>query len=149
MENFEEIVSAYSGVDATLDERIKFARRSGDPIHALQEQQQKTARAYFLLLWAEFEAGLDRKSRTAIDSGKSRRWRQSRSWQVLDSIGMDRLPLLERAALVIDKNTHDYRDIKEKYQLRNELAHGVWPNANVDLYREADDFRQLYERLDG
>lgn len=62
---------------------------------------------------------------------------------------MDRLPLLERVALVIDKNSHHYREIKEKYQLRNELAHGVWPNANVDLYREADDFRQLYERLDG
>lgn len=149
MENFEEIVSAYSRVDATLDEEIRFARRNGEPFQEIQEQQQTTARAYYLVLWAEFEAGLDRKCRTAIDLGKSRRERESRSWQVLDSIGMDRLPLLERVALVIDKNSHFYRDISEKYQLRNELAHGVWPNINVDLYREAEDFRRLYERLDG
>ncbi len=149
MEHFEDIVSAFSRIDAPLDEEIRRARRDGGPWQQLEERQQTTARAYFLLLWAQFETALDRSCQSAIDLGRRDGWQHGRAWDVLARIGLDRLPLLERVALVFDRNSHHYRDIRTKYRVRNELAHGAWPGIPIDLYREADSFRRLSDRLAG
>jgi hypothetical protein len=152
MQLFSRIVESFSEADAWYDQRINALKRAGSGAERVEARQQVHARAYYLLLWAQFESGVNDRCRRAIVRGKQRsKWRDKRAWYIYNETqigeGDRELSFLDRVALLVDKGSHTYRDIKEKYELRNNLAHGRWPNTPIDLHAEAKDFAHLVRRL--
>jgi len=81
-------------------------------------------RAYFLLIFARFEAYLTSQVEALIARRQgSPNWTVRRGWDVLDTKNISRISFMNCLSYCLDRMSADYGTVKGLYDIRNALAH--------------------------
>lgn len=125
------------------------ARGAHTKASRLRIQQIANSQAYYVLLWAQFESGLDgRVSDLATRGKKGRSNRSRRVWELISRRHADnRLSIMEQVELLVDKSSATCSSIQRYYKLRNGFAHGRFQQTPIDLRLVAADLARLYRSI--
>lgn len=147
MQEFDRVLRAFQDADVEFESRWRAAQARNAPqtTARLKLKQQINSKAYFVLLWAQFEDGLIAKvDKLLVRKQLLKNVGDRRPWAVL--VGR-RLSVMDRAALLSDKNSPTYLQLQRYYKLRNEFAHERLSMKQIDLHLIARDLGALYQRL--
>jgi len=152
VKRFSEIMGAYTAVDRWLEEQLAEAAAQNQPRRekGLQSRQAMNDHAYFVLLFGQFEIAVNEACIRAIKSRQAAtNWLRRRGWDILrpDDRRLGGLSFEDRVALVLDRRTEDYRQVKRYYDIRNMAAHGKFQGDYLDIGRVAADLQTLFGRL--
>jgi len=130
MLNHRQIVDAWLVADNFLQEKQNRARVQSS-IDKLTQQRFINDCAYFLMLFANFEAFLTTKAVSLITHKQAgAAWSSRRGWDVLKAADADRINFRHRLSYCLDKTTPSWSLISGYYKIRNDLAHtGVTATA--------------------
>lgn len=88
----------------------------------------------FLMLFAQFEAEVNRRSALLIKELKEKTdWRERRVWDALDEKNVSSISFARRLSMLIDKGRPIYAAMQKLYLERNLLAHGAKSSLDVDM----------------
>ena len=129
MNVFERLASLYEEIDQfyvaqELTDGGANVMTSGESISRKRELNDH---AYFLFMFTRLEDHVREESSQLIrqKSDAAQAWTDRRVWQLLPSAkNADQPSFMDRVALLLDKSTHHYGEIKEYYKLRNTIGHG-------------------------
>ncbi|KMO14187.1 hypothetical protein [Methylobacterium platani] len=153
MKDLAAITAVYSEFATSLDAQLVQAERAADiaRIGRVEHKQRIHDSAYFILIWGQLEAEINRVAELAVRNRRSSiRWEDRRAWDAHDPENM-RAKFEDRAALVLDRlnvASDAYRRTIRYYGLRNGIAHGATlatgidvPTIIGDLYRIAGELK--------
>jgi hypothetical protein len=150
--DFKAAVGAWYEIDGILQQAQSAAQSKNYSKKAakLATQRRQNDRAYFLLIFANFEAYLTDKAKNLIVARQgSTQWRVRRGWDVLATAEMGRIPFKNRLAYCLEKTSGDYSTVSKLYTIRNALAHQgtttlpfIIPLVASDLARIARTLRE-------
>ena len=102
--------------------------------------------AYFVVLFAQFEDQVNARVKRLVQRRSAApRWTSRRLW---DTVNPERMPFMNRVALLTDKGGADYQRIRELYELRCRIAHGtIHTTLPTTIATYASDLRALSTRL--
>jgi len=129
MSIFDKIKNQYQEIDGYYAKK-EFTCRSRN-YHNKEEEYRKKRElndhAFFLFLFTRLEDIIREKSSELISKKQTAltNWKRNRVWGILPRDKESKeINFKNRLALLVDKNTHNYRDIMRYYDLRNKIAHG-------------------------
>lgn len=135
-----------------------------DDFLALRESQEGTAvgrrrwrrrrgihdQAYFVMIFAQFESLLNRRSEGLVRRKRRLgRWQQRRAWELIDPGRIERLPFRSRLALLTERGQADCNLISDYYDIRCKLAHGELPSLPASIPTVVSDLQGVAKRLHG
>lgn len=111
-------------------------------------KRQLNDEAYFLFMFTRLEDRvktlslqlITRKFNSHID------WKRKRTWEILYK-RRDRIPFMDRVALLTEINQPDYQLINSYYQQRNSIAHGGTFLVPIIISNVVTDMQRLYRVL--
>jgi hypothetical protein len=114
-----------------------------------QSKRYHNDQATFLYLFTRLEGCINDYCRRAILQEKTRlrNWNRRRSWDILDESRIERIPFMNRVALLTDIRGRDYALVQSYYRARNEIAHGRMSSSSVAIPTIYNDIRRLYVAL--
>ena len=127
MRDIQRAYCAYLDTDAFLWTKESRTRN----VAARQAWARKRAlndEAFYVLLFAKLEGRINALCARLITHKKAlRHWKARRWWDSVDLDQLERVPFMQRAALLLDRNSHHRGDLKELYDIRITIAHGGTP----------------------
>jgi len=155
MNIFEELEVLYSEIDDYYAREELEARRNMDEIDETKEiefarKRELNDHAYYLFMFTRFEDHVREQSSKLIKQSQDTiaDWRQRRPWDILpNDKGSDKIFFLNRVALLAEKGSHHFRNIKRYYDLRNTLGHGGTFTTPVSIPTVVTDFNQYCRML--
>ena len=126
MKSLTPIVLAWGAIDAELQTSQNIAQAKGWHRReaAIQNRRILNDRAYFLLMFAAFEAYVTGKAESMIQRRKaSMSWQRRRGWDVLDESQMSKIPFINRLSYCLQRGTQNWNRVRDYYGIRNDLAH--------------------------
>lgn len=150
MVHFAELLKLHATLDRQLQAGESEAIRKGHTNKAQQlaRQRQLNDSVYFLMLFAQFERFINEKSQQAIRLRKKMsQWKSRRAWDIIDHRHIDRVPFINRVALLTEKGKSDYNLIQQLYEDRNSLAHGKLLDTTVSLLSTANSLQLISNKL--
>lgn len=126
LSDFQFVVNAWLDIDGRLqgEQNTAQAKKRGRVAAKLGRLRTENDRAYFLLIFARFEAYLTSKAEVLIARRQaSPSWTTRRGWDVLDTNNMSRIWFMNRLSYCLDRRSADYTTVKNLYTIRNALAH--------------------------
>jgi hypothetical protein len=150
MIEYQNIYEAYLEANGILLERETRARKPAS-IARWNKKRQLNDQAYFIMLFAQLEDKINRLCVSLITKKKGlAKWGMRRSWDVIEHADIDRFPFKKRVALLVEKGTTDYNDIKDYYDIRNDIAHGnVSAVGTIIITTVAAHIKEISSRLRG
>lgn len=153
MKDRDDIVQAF----IVLNDHLTDLGVSGPPSDGVLEKAARIKRmmlinsqAYFLLVFAQFEAELNRLCARLIERMKAQAdWKDRRVWDDLEH-HPDRIrniPVMRKVALLTDRQGAVYRRIKELYDIRNRIAHGNLLTEELDVDEVAKEIQRVAAEL--
>lgn len=107
--------------------------------------------AYYLILFAQFEAVISARAEHIIEEGlQAPVAQQRRAWQVIHDRNRKRIldmRFLDRLALIVDRGSHLYRDVEELYKQRSMIAHGGMLGEWLDILAIATRLNAVVDRI--
>lgn len=101
---------------------------------ALQSSADLSRSGLYLMLFAQFEADLNRRCTDLIKRHKEKTdWRERRVWDALDEKNVSSISFARRLSMLIDKGRPIYAAMQKLYLERNLLAHGAKSSLDVDM----------------
>lgn len=120
------VVDAWIEIDGRL-QREQNAAQAKNYVRVaakLGKLRTENDRAYFLLIFARFEAYMTSRAEALILRRQgSSDWNTRRGWDVLDAKNVERIPFRSRLSYCLDRRATDYAKIADLYVIRNALAH--------------------------
>ena len=150
MVDFSELSKLHATIDRQLQARESEAIRKGHSRKAYQagRQRQLNDHVYFLMLFAQFEKFISDKSQDVIRLRKKMAtWKSRRAWDIIDHQNIERLPFMNRIALLTEKGKTDYNIIYQLYKDRNSLAHGQLPDTSISFPTAVRQLQVFKSRL--
>jgi hypothetical protein len=156
MRNFKSIVSSFNNVNDHLvglakEEYFNFdGPRDTGAYEKLMFQVITNKNAYFLLLFSQFEAEINRLCQEVIRKKRaSPIWMERRAWDILDPDDkrIKNIAFLNRVALLTDKGGTVYNRVNQLYQIRNNIAHGKLQIESLDVAEIAKEIEQIAAEL--
>jgi hypothetical protein len=145
----QEVVAAWYDIDGRLQNAQNIAQSKGHVRIAQSHADLRKAndRAYFLLIFAHFEAVLTRRASTLIIRRQAAAsWTGRRGWDVLNA-NADKIPFRNRLSYCLDRSSADWTKVSNYYTVRNDLAHEGSTNSPFVIPIVATDLRQIASRL--
>lgn len=149
MTRFSDILLAHGVAEKAMLDQIDQAVDAGDVAHlqGLSSMLEVNNNAYYVLLIARFEDAVRGLSKTVIDLMRRQGGGNvSRAWYVVRD---DDRVFMNHVALLTDKGSSDYRDIKELYDVRNAIAHSSFAETKPNVPAIADKLSGILSRLEG
>lgn len=146
MNVFEMLAEIYYEIDQFY---VAQELASGDSV-SISRKRELNDHAYFLFMFTRLEDHVREQSSQLIlrNSRTCHDWKQRRAWEILPSRkDSDRMPFMNRVALLIEKGSHHYAAIREYYDLRNKIAHGGDFSTPVSIPTVLNDFSMYYEKM--
>lgn len=146
---YREIYDAYLVADEALSQKETSARASANR-DRWGLKRQLNDQAYFIMLFAQLEDHINRLCLQLINRQKGlANWGTRRSWDIIDTNNfVERFPFMNKVALLTDKRTASYGNIKRLYQIRCNIAHGnIATVGSVNVLTEAGRIKELAKRL--
>lgn len=150
MVHFAELLKLHATIDRQLQASESEAIRKGHikKAHQVGRQRQLNDSVYFLMLFAQFERLINDKSQQVTRlRQKMSQWKSRRAWDIIDHKNIDKVPFINRVALLTEKGKSDYNVIQQLYQDRNSLAHGKLLDTTVSLLAAANSLQLISSRL--
>lgn len=152
MSIFDELGVLYSEIDDYYAQKELEARNNSEKEKEKEFTQKRELNdhAYYLFMFTRFEDHIREESSKLITANQKNiaDWKQRRPWDILpDDKGSDKLFFLNRVALLVDKGSHHFRDIKDYYDLRNTIGHGGIFSTPVSIPTVVNDFNQYSSML--
>jgi hypothetical protein len=151
MNIFDELGRIYGEIDSTYAPIESEARKRR---HTRKESEyygkrQLNNQAYFLFMFTRMEDHIKELSNTLIDTkvGTITEWKSKRTWEILAK-RKDRMPLMDRVALLTEINAMDYNIIDRYYRQRNSIAHGGTFTVTIDIPTVIADMKRLFRDLE-
>lgn len=152
MNIFKELRQQYTEIDDFFGAKEFNARRKD---YNRKEESWRRKRflnehAYFLFLFTRIEDHIrDVSSRLIIDKQKPlTNWSVKRDWEIFPKEkDSQRLPFMDRVALITSKGGSDFNLVKSYYDLRNTIAHGGTISTPVNIPTVISDMERLYRIL--
>lgn len=150
MSIFDKLEVIYQEIDnnyASLEVRARF--RGYNRQEALyNSKRQSNDEAYFLFMFTRLEDHVKTLSELLIDQKVATLtdWRARRTWEILQ-IRKERMPFMDRVALLTEINQADYSLIKRYYKQRNNIAHGGTFTTPINITTVVADMKRLYRDL--
>jgi hypothetical protein len=136
VKDFVDTLRAFEISRENLDLIRQDALSRNEGPDALDRLVLVSQQAFFILLFALFEAELNRLAAALIDRMKRQAdWRDRRVWDDLEHQPerIRNIPVMRKLALLTDKRGVVYRRIKELYDIRNRIAHGTLLTEEIDV----------------
>ncbi|MFH1035829.1 MAG: hypothetical protein V1806_15085 [Pseudomonadota bacterium] len=150
MQYFDELLLTYSSIDSELAIQEEKARKDRDTEieEAIKRKRDLNDKAYFLLLFAQFEFYVNERCSALIKTeSTATSWKQRRPWYILDHRDVIRIDFMKRIALLTEKGCRAFNKINEYYKSRNSLAHGDLPSTAAPLPSIAEDLKIFSEQF--
>ncbi len=150
MRDFERILDTYDALAGLIRQGLREAERCEDPVAEATwtERQRLLDYAFYVLLFAQFEASINERFITTRDARcSSRDWAARRGWDIYEGRKAGQIPFETRLALVTDRRGDAYRRILSYYALRNHVAHGGLHEPVRGISRFAKDLQGLEATL--
>jgi len=150
LRSLQAVVDTWIEIDGRLQQAQNNSQTKGHVRVAAKIGKLRTEndRAYFLLLFAHFEAYLT--SRAAVLNVRrqsSPHWSTRRGWDVLNLKNMRRIAFRNRLSYCLDQTSLDYATIESLYSVRNSLAHQGTTTTPFIIPIVASDLAQIAGRL--
>lgn len=156
MRHYDDVFAALKLADDRFDSLgVEFLLEveGAHELEAAVRWSQINEQAYFLLLFSQFEAEVNRICGELIRYNQSHaNWIERRCWDILDASSEERmrnLNFLKRVALLTDKGGPVYKRVKELYDTRNRIAHGDLLARTLDVTEIAKEIQRIAEQLKG
>jgi len=152
MNIFEELEALYSEID-DFYARCELDARNNENENkeiAFARKRELNDHAYYLFMFTRLEDHVGEKSSELIKDSQDNitDWEQRRPWDILPKQKeSDKIFFLNRVALLVDKGTHYYQNIKNYYDLRNTLGHGGVFSAPISIPNVVSDFNSFHRML--
>lgn len=148
MSIFQELLTVYTETDNRYAIELHKARARGwvRKEKILVRKRELNDHAYFLFMFSRLEDRIRDESSGLIEMSRAsiRSWKRRRVWDLLPrEKDSDRISFKDRVALLVDKETHHYRDLLDYYQRRNLLAHGGSFTSPVSIPTVVQDFEEF------
>lgn len=102
-------------------------------LSAVQASADVSRSGLYLMLFAQFEADVNRRCANLIKLHKDKEiWQERRVWDALDEKNISNTPFLRRLSLLIDKGRPIYAALQKLYLERNLIAHGAKSGLDVE-----------------
>lgn len=129
MNVFKTLAEVYAEIDGfyVAQELIRSKDSSEATEVDIAKKRELNDHAYFLFMFTRLEDHVREASSKLIqqNSDSTHEWTHRRVWQLLPAPkDSDQMSFMNRVALLIDKGSHHYRDIRKYYELRNTIGHG-------------------------
>lgn len=143
MKSLARITKAYRIVDDNLVREESNA--SGRAKVRWTNARAVSDQAYFLVIFGQLEDHINHQCEKLLRTKRSSAWPRSRLWDTFD---LDRAEFMRKVALLVDKGTTEYRDVKKYYDVRCDLAHGALHAASpVAIAPVVIEFKRLAKQL--
>lgn len=126
MRDLPLIKASYDWFLAHYQREVGVVAANGDlvALERLDEKRDIFERGIFILMFAQFELSVNGK----FDSERTFRvsnpdWRFRRGWDA-DSLSGKKVPFETKLAMVLDKRSQYFNEIRRTYDIRNHCAHG-------------------------
>jgi hypothetical protein len=137
----------FEEVDAFLGEMEFNARTAGRKVF-WRDRRAINEQAYFVIIFAQLEDYINTQCRRLVASKRSQTsWKRKRLWDKISVPRIDRVPFMDRVALLTKRGDADYNIVKALYDARCALAHGGTYSVNVMF--QAEDMHNVAKRLKG
>jgi len=152
MSIFKELEALYLEINDKYAREEFEARTRGESAEELKlaRKRELNDHAYYLFMFTRLEDHVREESSKLISNKQQNLidWRDRRSWDILPKEKTPKadISFLNRVALLVDKGSHHYRQIKDYYELRNTLGHGGSFSSAVVIQNVVSDF-DLYKNL--
>src|SRR4051794_4425171 len=137
MRSFRVIHQSYLATDGEL------ARQEALATRRTQRERWRRARtindqAFFVLIFAQLEDHVRVRCGRLI--AKRRTLARAASRRIREIVEPDKLPFMKQVALLLDKGSAEYGQIKQYYDVRCDIAHGtIYPASPIFIPRVAAD----------
>ncbi len=124
MKDIRAVYDAYVQADSLLSSKESDSRT---PLNRNRwaDRRDKNDQAYFALLFAQFEDVVNELCRQVVAKKKSSsNWGTRRAWDIINTDGLDRVPFMNRVALLVEKGQTDFNLVNAYYRIRCGIDHG-------------------------
>ncbi|TNC11976.1 hypothetical protein FF100_17175 [Methylobacterium terricola] len=148
MKHLAAITAVYSEIATALDAQAAQARDAADAalIERVAQKRQINDSTYFILIWGQLEAEINRVAEWAVRARRSSiRWEDRRAWDAHDPENMW-AKFEDRAALVLDRLNVDSDACRRTIRYdgwRNGIAHGATLATGIDVPTVIGDLYQI------
>ena len=145
MQKLMHIWATYQETNAYLLGKEAAAKSTRDRSR-WERRRDVNDQAFFVMLFACFEDRVaDVCERLVSRSRAKRLWKQRRVW---DTIDLDRMVFLRKAALLLEKGTQQYQEVQQLYDTRCKIAHGAFGQVGpVNLLVRYKQIQRLWRAL--
>ncbi len=152
MSGLRAIAGSYERIDGFLEDLRERHDAAGedDERDRVAREQEINDQAYFVLAWGQLEADIDEACRDAIRHGQSQDdWRTRRAWSLYnpDDRRLSGLSFEKRLALVLARDSGEWRRTMQFYSVRNRIAHGTLLSERIDVSGEIQEFFRIRSSL--
>lgn len=152
MNIFDKLQKQYQEIDDNYARKEFSCRSKGyrKKEAELREKRELNDHAYFLFMFTRLESVIRKESSKLISQKQNTltNWKQKRVWNIFPAEeDSDKIYFKNRVALLVDKNSHYYRQVVEYYTLRNIIGHGGTSSTTISIPTVVIHMKRLYSIL--
>lgn len=149
MEEMQSVYDTYRVIDLYLSSQETCLQNERVIIKQEWTDKRKiNDQAFFVILFAKLENRINNMCKRLIIREKNAPcWKDRRWTDIFDVDRLDHIPFMQRAGLLIDKGSHNMRDLEEIYETRCDIAHGDL-SSPINVHTKAEDIFRIGESLE-
>lgn len=150
MNIFKKLEEIYQEIDGkyAIQEARAISRGYNRQEFKISKKRELNDQAYFLFMFTRFEDRIKTLSEQLIIKKVASpiNWSSKRTWSILNK-RKDRMPFMDRVALLTEIHQANYQLIEKYYKQRNNIAHGGTFTIPIDIQIVVEDMKRLYQTL--
>lgn len=146
MKDIRSVYDAYVEADSFLSAK-ESASRTQVRRNRWADRRDRNDHAYFALLFAQFEDVVNTLCRQVVTKKKSSvNWGTRRAWDIVNTGDLDRVPFMNRVALLVEKGQTEFNLVNAYYRTRCEIDHGQTVSS-ISVVTAKSDLLRIASRM--